>query len=177
MKDQIQNKTTQTTVQQASPAPLEVKPKMEFGTIQITAIVGFILVVIVGYILQILWHKRQRFIKASDDFRAAFDDTIHVLETKPFCDRDILNENFRTHEKAMIKFRDNNLKGKRLNSFNKDWQQYEKYCYSRVDVPLVCFLGKERSSIDGPDDSDELDLKHRQKALEHIRRLLSYTKK
>ena len=121
--------------------------------------------------------RTTRFNKAADTFRAAFDIAIHALETKPFCDRDILNDNFRSHEKAMIKFRDNNLKGKKLESFNADWKQYEQYCLSRVDVPLLCFLATEVSDINGPNDSAEIDLKHRQKALEHIRRLLEYTKK
>jgi hypothetical protein len=74
----------------------------------------------------------------------------------------------------MIIFRDNHLKGERLSSFNTDWKNYEEYCLSRIDGPLFCFLGVERSSLDGPDDSTELDLKNRQKALEHIRRLLKY---
>lgn len=142
----------------------------------ITACIA-ILAIIVTICIPIINNRRNRFSVAADVFRSAFDDTIHALETKPFCDREILNMNFRTHEKAMIKFRDNNLTGKKLTSFNEDWKQYEEYCYSRVDVPLLCFLGKERSSLDGPDDSDELDFKNRQKALEHIRRLLEYTKK
>lgn len=176
MENQIKNKTKQETIQKATPTPLEVKPKFEFGTIQIAAIFGIILAATIAYLARILWHNRQRFIKASDEFRAAFDVAIHALETIPFCDRNILNENFRTHEKAMIKFRDN-LKGKKLNSFNKDWKQYEQYCLSRVDVPLLCFLATEVSDINGPNDSAEVDLKYRQKALEHIRQLLSYTKK
>lgn len=76
----------------------------------------------------------------------------------------------------MVKFRDN-LKGKKLANFNKDWEQYEQYCLSRVDVSLLCFITTEVSNLNGPNDSAEIDLKHRQKALEHIRKLLSYTKR
>lgn len=120
--------------------------------------------------------RTSRFNAAADTFRAAFDVVVHALETVPFCDRSILNDNFRIHEKAMIKFRDN-LKGNRLNSFNTDWKQYEQYCLSRVDVPLLCFIAIEVSDTSGANDSAEIDLKHRQKALEHIRKLLLYAKK
>jgi hypothetical protein len=177
MENQIKNNTKQETIQKSTLTPLEVKPKLESWTIYIPTIFGIILAAVIAYLGKIIWDKRQRFIKASDDFRAAFDIAVHALETIPFCDRDIINENFRTHEKAMIKFRDNIKRKRKLNSFNKDWQQYEQYCLSRVDVPLLCFIATEVSDINGPSDSAEIDLKHRQKALEHIRKLLSYTKK
>lgn len=175
MDKQNPNKTNQATLKNSIPSPFEVKPKFEFGTIQIAAIFGIIVTAVIVYIAKILWYNRQRFIKASEEFRVAFDVAIHALETTPFCDRNILNENFRTHEKAMIKFKEH-LRGKKLDCFNKDWKQYEKYCLSRVDVPLLCFIATEVSDINGPNDSAEIDLKHRQKALEHIRNLLTYTK-
>ena len=177
MKKDIQKNANQTANSNAvAVRPIETKPKIQFGTIEIAAVVIIILAAIVAYIGKMIWDRRGRFIKASDEFRAAFDVAMHALETIPFCDRDILNENYGVHEKAMIKFRDN-LKGRRLNSFNKDWKQYEQYCLSRVDVPLLCFLATEVSDINGPNDSAEIDLKHRRKALGYIRQLLSYTKK
>ncbi len=175
MENQIKNKTQQATIQKSTPTPLEVKPKLESWTIYIPTILGIILTAVIAYFGKIIWDKRQRFIKASDEFRLAFGIAIHALETVPFCDRNILEEHFLTHEKAMIKFRDN-LKRNKLNSFNKDWKQYEQYRLSRVDVPILCFMATEVSAI-GANDSAEIDLKHRQKAFEHIRQLLSYTKK
>jgi len=141
----------------------------------ITACIA-ILAIISGTWIPLHISRRNRYNAAADVFRSAFDDAILALETKPFCDRDVLNANFRDHEKAMIKFRDN-ISGKKLASFNEDWKQYEQYCWSRVDVPLPFLLGHEVSSLDGPDDSKEIDERHRKAALEHINKLLSYTKK
>lgn len=72
MKTENQNKSIQTTIQKATPTPHEIKPKFEFGTIEIAAIFGIILTAIVGIIVRIWWAKRERIVKASDDLHAAF---------------------------------------------------------------------------------------------------------
>jgi len=54
MENQIKNKTKQETIQKAALTLLEIKPKFEFGTIQIAAIFGIILAAIIAYIAKIL---------------------------------------------------------------------------------------------------------------------------
>lgn len=131
--------------------------------------------VVVAYLAS-LNNRRNRHAAASDAFRSAFDEAVHDLETKPFCDRDILNRTFRTHELAMIKFRPH-ISWIKRGCFNKDWKKYEEYCWGRVDVPLPFLLGKEVSDLNGPDDSKEIDARHREAALTHIKKLLAYTHK
>jgi hypothetical protein len=72
MKNDNQNKSIQTSTQKTVPTPHEIKPKLEFGTIEIAAIFGIILTAIVGIIVKIWWAKRERIIKASDDLHATF---------------------------------------------------------------------------------------------------------
>lgn len=141
----------------------------------ITACIA-ILAIVSGTWIPLHIARRNRFNTAADAFHSAFDETIHALETIPFCDRDIINKTFRGHEAAMIKFRAH-LHGRRLSSFNKDWKEFEEHCWGRVDVPLPFLLGVEVSDINGPDDSKEIDTRHRQCALEHIKRILSYTQR
>jgi hypothetical protein len=141
----------------------------------ITACIA-ILAIVSGTWIPLHIARRNRFNTAADAFRSAFDETIHALETIPFCDRDIINKTFRRHEAAMIKFR-SDLRGRELASFNKDWKGYEEYCLSRVDVPMPFLLGVEVSDINGPDDSKAIDARHRNCGLIHIKRLLSYAEK
>ena len=174
-----QNVSKQTTTQHLNPTQSpEVKPKLEFGTVQISVILGIIFTAIAAYISKILLDKRQRFKKASDDFRSVFDRAIYILETKQFCDREVLREEFPVHEKAMIQFRDH-LKARTSRRCCKDWEEYKQHYENRTNVPILCLIGTEAiepARIDDPTHHAEVEKFRRQQILDHIKKLRSYTK-
>ncbi len=156
-------------------APQNTTP---IGTVEIIAISGIFLTVILGYCAKILWDRRTRFTNACDIFSSTFENIIQTLETSPQSDRDILSSEFPIHEKAMIKFKWH-LKGKKLDRFNKAWDRYKQHHKERTDVPLLAFLGTEvddLSKAHDPNHIKEVDERNKNKTLQCIKEILSFTK-
>lgn len=103
---------------------------MEFGTIQIAVIIGIVLTVVLGAIVNMLCHKRQRFIKACDDFCAAFAPELAALKNPssdhPIDPYETLKSAFEKHRTAVSVFRQFLRKGERRR-FDKAWENYCAY--------------------------------------------------
>lgn len=137
-------------------------------------IVGLLLALI-GSLSYRQHKRRERFTKAADNFRAAFLSAITRLETEPRCHRNILNEEFRKHEKAAIAFRQHI--GRRLARFNKGWQEYETYAKEQTDVPILAFIGTEvldMSRANDPAHIAEVAEMRKEECLAHINALLRF---
>lgn len=125
-----------------------------------------------------LWRsRRDMFIAAANAFRDAFIPAITRLETETSNHRCILNEEFRSHEKAAIAFRLH--LGSSLASFNKAWSAYEAYAIEQTNVPLLALLGTEVDDLNFakyPAHIKEVSDRRKNECLAYFNALLEFTK-
>lgn len=138
----------------------------------IAAIMGLI-----GFLLHVWNDRRKQWNAIAEEFRSAFLSAITRLETQPGFHRNILNEEFRKHEKAAIAFRQH--LGRRVSAFDKAWQKYETYAKKQTDVPLLAFLGTEVLDLNKATDPAhvaEVATMRKKECLAHINPLLAFAK-
>jgi hypothetical protein len=121
--------------------------------------------------------RRERFTQAADVFNSAFLTAITRLETKPWNYRNILNDEFRNHERAAIAFRQH--LGLRVDAFDEAWKKYEAYAKKVTDVPLIAFITTEVTDINRGNDPAhiaEVANMRKKECLAHINALLKFAK-
>ena len=125
-----------------------------------------------------LWRsRRDTFIVAANSFRNAFIPAITRLEKETSRHRNILNEEFRSHEKAAVAFR--NSLGTRLASFNKAWQAYEDYAKNQVNCSTLAFIITEVDDLslaNNPAHIKEVSDRRKNECLAHFNALFEFTK-
>ena len=139
------------------------------------SLIGGLFLALVGSLGYREHKRRERFTQAADAFRAVFLPAITRLETEPGCHRNILNEEFREHEKAAIAFRQH--LGRRLARFEKAWQAYMAYAKEQTDVPLLALFGTEILDMDRASDPThiaEVAEMRKKECLAHINPLLEF---
>jgi hypothetical protein len=120
--------------------------------------------------------NRQEFNRAATEFREAFAETQRLLAKHYTYERainkekpsvfEILNKDFITHERAVIRFRPYLTKD-RLIGFNEAWKTY--CCYDDWNIPLQCYSQKG-----GNDPQKEIEFMNC--ANIHLNLLLEYAK-
>ena len=146
-------------------------------TVALISAVVALSVVLINHRLSLWRSRRDIFIAAAKEFNDAFIPAITRLETETSSHRNILNEEFRRHEKAAIAFRQH--LGSRLAGFDKAWEKYEGYAKAQTNVPILAFLGTEVDDLNlakYPAHIKEVSDRRKNECLAHFNALLEFTK-
>lgn len=139
------------------------------GAVSAIGILGFLVKLFIENLVTKSRTKQERLQKHFDDaaknFRASFTEDIVEVESGARDTFDILKSSFEKHKAAMLEVKIF-LKGRKLKSFERAWQEY--CCHEKY--PNQPFL--EQYSAKG--QSLDMGKKRRQLALERIERLLTF---
>ena len=145
-------------------------------TVALISAVVALSVVLINHRLSLWRSKRDIFMAAAKNFNDAFIPAITRLETETSSHRNILNEEFRSHEKAAIAFRQH--LGSRLASFNDTWKKYEDYAKKQTNYSILGFIATEVDDLNlaNPSHINEVSDRRKNECLAHFNALLEFTK-
>jgi hypothetical protein len=143
------------------------------------AVLGYLIKTLIDHFLSKSRAAEDRqindFNKAADSFREAFLPALKELETDQ-SDRLLLNQFFDQHDEAKRRF-ESYLKGPKLHSFFKAWEQYIAHFKERTDVSVYEMFATEITDpnrLHDPSHYEEVRKSRNKQAIALIKDLLKY---
>jgi hypothetical protein len=141
-----------------------------WGHLTCSALLGLILGRLISHFLAKRKSKQDREIarhnETVEEFKAAFTDAIVNLHFREHTVALIIQQTFKGHKVAYIKFREN-LSGQKKSEFDKAWSKYEAYYNSHSKGAVFSLFASAKTDFES---------EHREIAITLIKCLLDFAK-